>query len=319
MNINNLEIGMTFKNYKELCETLDIEIMQGNSKITQLKEIRRYIRLDKISGTQKFIINDIYNVSLDKVDIRQQGNNKMQDTEDIYLLILNHLAKCNEDIIFLSKSILYKALNMINNKYNHYKYNTKEMSEMYKIPEDDIVSYFMSSDSLLKRKITNALKMFDNKSVAKVNEIYVIVYASKDNRCNQSHIPTNHKESRLIYKSEYAVLELMGLKTKQEVIIKGVWNTFRNKVIEQLHTYDEDIQYYYKAYEFIFDKECICRENYKMDTENWLNKSHKINLDICNRLNINASKRYNRCKGDSNKYNVSYIKNHKKFTEIVIE
>ena len=48
MDLSNVEIGKTYKNYKELCEVLGEPIKGGNAKIAQLKEWDKYLKLVKI-------------------------------------------------------------------------------------------------------------------------------------------------------------------------------------------------------------------------------------------------------------------------------
>lgn len=58
MNTDKIEIGMQFKNYYKLCEVLDIKPSTNRSQ--QLKSISRYIVVNKIKGTQGYIVTDIY-------------------------------------------------------------------------------------------------------------------------------------------------------------------------------------------------------------------------------------------------------------------
>ena len=68
INTSKLKVGMTVKNYKELCELLKQEVTTGNAKKYQLKEFECYFDWEK-SG-QKFIITDIYDTPLEKDDKR---------------------------------------------------------------------------------------------------------------------------------------------------------------------------------------------------------------------------------------------------------
>ena len=40
MNIDNIRTGDRFKNYKELCKTLNEKITNGKSKVIQLKDFQ---------------------------------------------------------------------------------------------------------------------------------------------------------------------------------------------------------------------------------------------------------------------------------------
>ena len=68
-----LKQGQVIKNYKELCKILDMPIAAGNSKILQLKELKRYCKYKKDGN--KIIIAEIYDKPLPKIDFRMLGNN----------------------------------------------------------------------------------------------------------------------------------------------------------------------------------------------------------------------------------------------------
>lgn len=72
INTSRLQVGQTVKNYKELCALLGEKESAGNSRKAQLKEFARYFEWEK-SG-QKFLITDIYDTPLLKVDGRLSGN-----------------------------------------------------------------------------------------------------------------------------------------------------------------------------------------------------------------------------------------------------
>jgi hypothetical protein len=73
LKISNLSIGMVVKNYKILCHLLNQEAKTGKAKQYQLKNFERYFAWEKAG--QKFIIMDIYDTPLEKIDLRKLGNN----------------------------------------------------------------------------------------------------------------------------------------------------------------------------------------------------------------------------------------------------
>ena len=58
MKIENLKVGMVIKNYKVLCELLEIPVKDGNSKQAQLKALEQVCVYHKEG--QKFIIDGIF-------------------------------------------------------------------------------------------------------------------------------------------------------------------------------------------------------------------------------------------------------------------
>ena len=60
MKIENLHEGQVFKNYKELCAALGLEVVGGNQKKSQIKDIKRYCSFSR--DGYKYIIDEIYDV-----------------------------------------------------------------------------------------------------------------------------------------------------------------------------------------------------------------------------------------------------------------
>lgn len=74
MNIEKLYVGLTFKNYKVLCEELGIEIKNSSgTKNAQFKILAQYCKFEK-SG-QKIIITEIYETPIPKYDGRGKNPN----------------------------------------------------------------------------------------------------------------------------------------------------------------------------------------------------------------------------------------------------
>ena len=101
MDISKLKKDMIIPNYRRLCELLDLNIVGGSSKRSQLKEMERHFKYRKEGN--KFIIEDIYNDILEKIDARKytKGNNRIEFTNfliskqdenkiGIYKIVLNN-------------------------------------------------------------------------------------------------------------------------------------------------------------------------------------------------------------------------------------
>ena len=65
-----ITLGQIIKNYKDLCSILNQGIKSGRSKILQLKDISRYVKLKK--DKQQFTVIEIYKEPLPKIDQRQE-------------------------------------------------------------------------------------------------------------------------------------------------------------------------------------------------------------------------------------------------------
>lgn len=96
MRIENLEVGKVIKNYKELCGLLGIKVTSGKSKKLQLEDLERYCVYHKEGN--KFVVDEIYENPLPKLDGRINGNNNVY-VEEIGIYLLNIFLIIREQII----------------------------------------------------------------------------------------------------------------------------------------------------------------------------------------------------------------------------
>lgn len=159
MKIENLKVGMVIKNYKELCNVLDIlPTSGGNAKKKQLEEISRHCNFQKEGN--KFIINTIYKELLPKkVDkrINNKGGNNIKYCYDIETLILYLLNENGGKYLNLSINQLLLALNMVNKNYQVGRTRIPKLSEILEIPTDLIYDFFDYTSVELKRKLETNL------------------------------------------------------------------------------------------------------------------------------------------------------------------
>lgn len=66
--MNNLKIGQVFRNYKAICEWLDVKPASGNTKISHMKDFDRYCKYHKDGN--KFVIDEVYDMPLERENNR---------------------------------------------------------------------------------------------------------------------------------------------------------------------------------------------------------------------------------------------------------
>lgn len=71
-----LEVGQVFKSYRDISRYLGEKIKSGNSKDAQVKEWECHFKYDKEG--HKYIITEIYNTPLPKIDLRSKGGNTLK-------------------------------------------------------------------------------------------------------------------------------------------------------------------------------------------------------------------------------------------------
>ncbi|MBS4052320.1 MAG: hypothetical protein KGZ69_14120, partial [Methylomonas sp.] len=95
MKIENLYVGQTISNHKELCKILEVEYKEStNSMKSKRKELARYCSYDRIDKAGKirkdgrgYRINEIYPTPNKRSDGRSSGNN-IKYANEVTALIL---------------------------------------------------------------------------------------------------------------------------------------------------------------------------------------------------------------------------------------
>lgn len=93
MKIDNLYEGQVFKNYRILCEELEMPIRTSNAKKAQLKELGRFCSM--IKEGHEIIIEDVFDVPLPKIDGRGSARLKTPLRESNPRLAKEWLAREN--------------------------------------------------------------------------------------------------------------------------------------------------------------------------------------------------------------------------------
>jgi hypothetical protein len=299
MNISNLKENMIVKNYKELCQLLEIEPTTSNSKKAQFKELEQYIKYEKQG--QKFIIIEIYNEVKEKVDMRtivkendkrHDGNNNIYG-EDIKQLLLLMMASSMDNEIILPISILLNKLSMTNRNYSLGRRNQDKLSEVLQIDEKYVNEFYDTTHSNLKRTLENNLNLLDRKSLLRWRTVRMIckkVAEIKYNEFDEIEIDVDTDKVQYNIKEEYSVatkeqdliileaenevLEELGLEDINDVFRHSATETFYKKV-NRIISKKANIKYYFNGYKLIFNRNKIIKEleKYGEDLSKGFNKS----------------------------------------------
>lgn len=364
MNINNLELKK-YKNYKELCETLNEDIKTGKSKQLQLKNWERYFTWNK--DGYGFIVTEIYSTPKKKIDGRgksvgSRGNNKAEYIENIEKLILDLLVQDNTEFgkVFLSKNKLLRALKMVNDNYAFCKQRIHKLSEFIKIDKETVEEWFDSTSSMLERNLEVALKNLEKQSlifwsreitvaeaqsVAEMENLGEIIKITKedvygeeivnyeyyaDNTVILKHREATDKEKRFILRTERDLLKEMQCKNKAEIILKGTWSNFIEKVNNTILK-ELNIAFYYKSYKILFNEEHILDElddieNFELDYYARIEEQQQLNKYIDDKIYTNAYKRHKKAKNEIHRDTKTnrraaedYIKNNKELNKNLID
>jgi len=171
-----LKEGQLIKNYKDLCDILHIEPLGGESKKAQIKELSRNCRY--INQGHKFLIQEIYNIPLEKKDKRTEGNNQIYVNE-ISKIVL-HLLFLNKGALFTTKKKLFLSLGMCNQKYLDLlnKKNIESQSKIltgHNISEFEINDFQMKTKDRLTQILFSSLNHLNKKGLIEWKEVVCVV------------------------------------------------------------------------------------------------------------------------------------------------
>lgn len=221
----NISVGMVIKNYKELCNLLNIPILSGgNMKQSQIKQLKCYMDFDK-SG-KKFIITDIFDAPLTVNDQRKLGNNSIY-SHYVEILLLQQLHKSSGKIL-ASPIELFKMLCFANNNYKNISYDDlimKNPSLTYSM----ISKFYLCTYNKFHRILKSTLKnMFSRNIISVTHEI--IIFISDNN-----YFMANKEQKEIILSIEQQLLHHQyNDSTIHDLFVSGKYRKFYESVNEIL-------------------------------------------------------------------------------------
>ena len=164
MKISNLSEGMVLKNYKELCNVLEITPKKtgSNSYKAQLKEFDRFFLYHKEG--HKIIIDKLFDNAKDKLDGRNKGNNNTLSVNIRYMILtLCSKNKSTDEIeVGYSKMFLFRYCNMLNDNYRGTKSNPKIFARYLNVEEICIDECLEYTDNRMSQALRRALNVLTN-------------------------------------------------------------------------------------------------------------------------------------------------------------
>lgn len=322
MNLSKLEIGKTFKNYKELCVELDMEIKNStNSKNAQLKELARYCDFSKIG--HKIKIEKIHDFPKEKVDNRGGSHNSIYG-DIVQLLITDLLAQCDGHVS-ISRSKLMVSIGMVNINYGECRENVPKLSKYAEVDEKVIYDFYNTSTSSFRGIIETALNNLMDKRVIMYNKI---VKVSEKSRYGTRS--ATEDELELIMNIEKEVLEEFGYKQISSVRVSKNWNKFKRKTKKMLHEHS-NIDFYYTAYDITINHKYIIGErnellNLLLEKVRRQESKNELNRLIYTNVVENAQSRhesskeftYNK-KTKKTRSDQNYVDNMKQLADLLID
>ena len=305
----NFYSGLTIKNYNELCSILNLSNMGGNTKITNLKNIKRYCDLEKKG--HKYIINEVYKTPKEKEDKRQDINNSIY-VKLIESILLNEFISASHRVLYYTNIQLWESLGMVNSSYKMHNYNNKLLfNEIQKI-DNRVKKWHVNKAYEKSRKklieITkSALHSLSRRELISYNED---IFMARKN--GEYFEVTDFAEIETILQCRKETLNELNCKEFRDVIYNKNKNININKYYEILNTklYNRlGYEYVFKSYRIICNRKYL-KQGLK-DNVKELKKS--LNSTIVNKLIDKTYKDYEKNLNDLQegkttfKYGENYI------------
>ncbi|WP_416731353.1 hypothetical protein [Fictibacillus sp. JL2B1089] len=290
MKVEKLKAGQTFKNYKALCEELEMEEKKANSKKAQLSELSCFCNYSNVG--HQIIIHKVFKSKREKVDNRGKSagsrNNNTVYSNIIQLMITDLLAQCNGHIS-ISRSRLQLMIGMTNKNYNELGDYLRKLSDCTLIPIHVLYDFYNTNNGNFKRRIESALNSLQNKATI----IYTIVHKVKDKDSSTTRT-ADELDLEIIMECQRAILDEWNYSEMKDIPLKDR-KKFRRKVQDMLNELS-NIEYYYKAYDITINKKYIEQERNKLqdlvleEVDRNKNK-YKLNKTVKEQIMNNATKR----------------------------
>jgi hypothetical protein len=207
---------MVIRNYKELCTILVIPEKIANSKKAQLKNLRRYVQYE--NDGQKFIIKEIYEKPLDKVDNRDKGNNSIYlvPFEFILLNYLSNRRKSNGkfEMVELTTNQILKVTSMVNPHYAEKDFESYILRSDPTLNRADIDEFYRNARPRFYGNVKTMMKNLEGRCVLYVK------YGHKIKVYGEWETATD-KDEEMILKVKKQVLNELGFKKVEHVYQAG--------------------------------------------------------------------------------------------------
>ncbi|HCL4447280.1 TPA: hypothetical protein N2D16_002885 [Clostridium botulinum] len=279
MNIKNLTKGMIIKNYKELCEILEVKTKGGDAKKAQLKELSYYCKYTKEG--HKFIIQEVYKKPLPIQDKRLNSNTYVEEIGDI---ILEYLYK-NDTNKLLSLSNLMEILGIVNPSYNVGYNNKKELSEILELNIFDLNYFYDNTRNEFKKIIERALNNLKSRKVLEWHRQLTFIRKVYNNDLEKyfySFEVATDKQVEEIINIEKEIMQELNCKNSKEVFLKRLSKKLYKESTKRILNKYSDKSYigYFRAYKLYIGDRAI-----KIEYDNIKEKRQELNSKIKNKSN----------------------------------
>ena len=195
------------------------------------------------------------------------------------------LYKNRTESMLISKGMLYKTMNLVNENYLLGRNNMTKLSEITEIPQTSIYDFYDYNSVKLRDTVERNLKHCRNRSLLIYESVMCVAIQEVLIAYNELNKPildehgrvvsenrltyreATKQEKQVILKYEDEVKTELGLKDNQEIFLKGKWKYFKQQVENKLKEANTNIKFYYEAYKITWNNDKIDEEYNKIKEE----------------------------------------------------
>ena len=225
IDVSKLKIGMTVKNYKELCQLLNQPVKTGNSRKAQLNDFKCYFDWEK--SRCKFIITDIYDTPLTKEDKRKLGNNSIY-VQCIEVILLQYLAKQTKFTRSFTKRKWWALLGITNEKYGNIPENELKKLD-YSVTSYEIRNFYQRCNKKFDSILLSALKNLRNRRLLEY-EVQTVIVVRNEKGKDEYFVANDEEKKRILNAERYILHNVMGYETMTQMFVSYKQKEFYEKV-----------------------------------------------------------------------------------------
>lgn len=232
MNIENIRVGDTYKNYRELCSALDITPTTGTAKMKQIKEMETLFRYSK--NKYSFKIEEIYEKPIIQISTDNQNKTSYYHfSKHVQTILMQYLIYKNPTIK-LQTCALYEKIGLLNSKFNSYEAKINFQKNNPDIDTDEIYVVKNMAFSKSYSIMVYALNRMEHLGFIKWNKEYIIL--TKD---GTRHTAGMYEEIFII-EAQKKIFKEYGVKTMSELYMKGLTLGFYKQLNSELRETHDD-------------------------------------------------------------------------------
>lgn len=242
MNVLNLEVGKTYKDYPELCHALGEKVTSSTSKTAQLKNWSYYFKWERVGRAYKIL--DIYTFALPP-DVKRRKKSKFSEAAIPIIINLLYHTDTKDPLYFAeNKSNLLSILGFVNNLYPKIDWEHDDNAPIEPIFKELQKEWRAIINQDFDRTLNNLIR----NSIFKIEFRYFISYKNDESKPPQYKISTVNQTEIINASSRYIVSE-MGFRNLGTICELGLYSVYKQKINTSLEKY-QDFVYHGKAYVF---------------------------------------------------------------------